>query len=101
MLTAKSAGLADTPSFPRRVTVSYGWIMRWMRRRGERVTIIAGKYAGHTGSVESNVYQRTVDHPDELANGHHIMLDTSELVTVRHDQVETIVVADPSPRPGH
>ena len=44
--------------------------------------IISGKYAGHTGTVESNVYQRTADYPDELANGFHIMLDTDELVTV-------------------
>ncbi len=66
-----------------------------MRRRGDRVTITNGKYAGHTGAVESNVYQRTADYPDEQSNGHHIMLDTGELVTVRWDQVNTIVVADP------
>ena len=58
-----------------------------MRRRGERVTIISGKYAGHSGTVESNVHQRTVDFPGELANGFHVMLDTEELVTVRWDQV--------------
>jgi len=34
------------------------------------------------------VYQRTVDHPDEWANGFHAMFDTEELVTVRCDQVE-------------
>ena len=65
--------------------------MRWMRRRGDRVTITTGKYAGHTGTVESNVFQRTVDYPDEWANGHHVMLDTEELVTVRWEQVETLV----------
>ena len=59
-----------------------------MRRRGVRVKIISGKYAGHTGTVESNVYQRTVDYPDELHNGFHVMLDTGELVTVRWEQVE-------------
>ena len=32
-----------------------------------------GKYAGWTGTVESNVYQRTVDNPDEWANGDHVM----------------------------
>ena len=52
-----------------------------MRRCGDRVTIITGKYAGHQGRVESNVFQRTVDYPDEFANGHHVMLDTEELVT--------------------
>ena len=60
----------------------------WMRKRGDRVTITCGKYAGQTGTVESNVYQRTVDYPDELANGFHVMLDTGVLVTVRWEQVE-------------
>ena len=41
----------------------------WMRRRSDRVTITTGKYAGHTGTVESNVHQRTVDYPEESANG--------------------------------
>ena len=61
---------------------------KWMRRRGDRVKITAGKYAGHKGTVESNVHQRTVDYPDELANGFNIMLDNGELVTVRREQVE-------------
>ena len=39
-------------------------------------------------TVESNVYQKTVDYPDEWANGYHVMLDSKELVTVRWDQVE-------------
>ena len=38
--------------------------------------------------IEANVYQKTVDFPDEWSNGHHVMLDTEELVTVRWDQVE-------------
>ena len=54
------------------------------------MTITTGKYAGRTGTVDSNVFQRTVDYPDELANGYHVMLDTEELVTVRCDQVQTI-----------
>ncbi len=61
--------------------------MRWMRKRGDRVRITTGKYAGHTGTVESNVYQRTVDFPDEYFNGQHVMLDAEELVTVRWEQV--------------
>ena len=39
-------------------------------------------------AVESKVYQRTVDWPDEWANGHHVMLDTEKLVTVRWEQVQ-------------
>jgi hypothetical protein len=38
-----------------------------MRRRGDRVTITMGKYAGWTGIVESNVDQRTVGYPEERA----------------------------------
>ena len=60
----------------------------WMRRRGDRVKIINGKYAGHFGTVESNVFQKTVDYPDEWANGFQVMLGSEELVTVRWDQVE-------------
>ena len=63
----------------------------WMRKRGDRVMITTGKYAGQTGTVESNVHQKTVDYPDEWANGYHVMLDTEELVTVRWDQVEPIL----------
>ena len=62
----------------------------WMRKRGDRVTITTGKYTGHTGTVDSNVHQRTVDYPDDLANGFHIMLDSGVLVTVRWDQVEPL-----------
>ena len=62
----------------------------WMRRRGDQVRITTGKYAGQSGTVESNVYQRTVDYPEEWFNGHHVMLDTEELVTVRWDQVESV-----------
>ena len=54
----------------------------WMRRRGDRVKITAGKYAEHQCTVERNVYQRTADYPNEWFNGHHVMLDTEELVTV-------------------
>ncbi len=45
--------------------------MRWMRRRGDPVKITNGKYAGQSGTLESNVYQRTVDYPDKWFNGHH------------------------------
>ena len=31
--------------------------IRW---RGDRVKVISGKYAGHTGTVESNVHKSTV-----------------------------------------
>ncbi len=53
--------------------------------------ISTGKYAGHNRTVESNVYQKTVDYPDEWFNSYHVMLDTEELVTGRREQVEELV----------
>ena len=58
----------------------------WMRKRGDRVRITTGKYAGQTGTVESNVFQKTVDYPGELSNGFQVMPDTG-VVIVRWDQV--------------
>ena len=52
------------------------------------MTITTGKYAGQFGTVKSNVYQRTVDYPDQRDNAHYVMLDTEALVTVRWDQGE-------------
>lgn len=66
-------------------------MMTWMKRRGDGVTITTGKYAGQSGKVEANVYQKTVDYPDDWANGYHVMLDTEELVTVRRDQLERLL----------
>lgn len=42
---------------------------------------------GHRGTVEANVYQKTVDYPTQLSNGYHIIFDTDELVTLRWVQV--------------
>ena len=58
-----------------------------MRRRGDRVIIISGTFEGHKGTVEANVYQKTVDYPIEWSNVYHVMLDSEGLVTVRWDQV--------------
>ena len=45
------------------------------------------------------MYQKTVDYPEEWANGYHVMLDTVELVTVRWDQVEAEPPAGHFPEP--
>ena len=47
-----------------------------MRRLGDRVRIIKGKYAGRLGTVESNVHQRNVDFPGERNSGHQVMIQT-------------------------
>ena len=52
--------------------------------------ITTGKYAGHLGTVESNVHQRTVDCPEDLHNGFHVRLDTEELVTRWYQWEETV-----------
>ena len=55
-------------------------------KRGDRVKIVSGKYAGATGTVDSKVFQRTVDYPDGLgAGGAHgtIKLTVSRRVSGR------------------
>ena len=39
------------------------------------------------GIVESLVFQRTVDYPDDYAAGYHVALEDGQTVTVRWDQV--------------
>jgi len=39
--------------------------------------------------VESAVFQRTVDYPDEYSAGYHVVLDDGTVVTVRMEQVES------------
>jgi hypothetical protein len=55
------------------------------------VRVISGRYAGRTGTVEANVFQRTVDYPEKFAMVHHVVLDDGEWITVRRDQVRRIV----------
>ena len=50
---------------------------------GARAIITSGTYKGHRGTVEANVYQKTVDYPEEWSNGYHVMLDSEELVWKR------------------
>ena len=56
-------------------------------KRGDRVSITWGRYVGTTGVVDTAVFQRTVDHPDEFAPGYHVVLDTGPVVTVRREQL--------------
>ena len=56
-------------------------------KRGDRVTIVSGRHKGAIGVVDSAVFQRTVDYPDEFAAGYHVALDDERVVTVRCDQV--------------
>ena len=64
---------------------------RYSLPRGTRVTVTSGKYAGARAVVESNVYQKSVDYPEEPADGFQVTVphgDGKETwVTVRWDQV--------------
>ena len=57
-------------------------------KRGDLVVIVSGRYEGHQGVVDSAVFQRTVDYPDEFAPGYHVVLEDGTVVTVRWDQVK-------------
>ena len=57
-------------------------------KRGDHVTIISGRQKSAIGVVDSAVFQRTVDYPDEYARGYHVVLDGGRVVTVRWDQVK-------------
>jgi len=56
-------------------------------KRGDRVTIIWGRFKGATAAVVSAVFQRTGDYPDEFAPGYHVVLNSGRVVTVRVEQV--------------
>ncbi len=48
---------AVTPRpLPCSMTVPYRQAMQWMRRRGDRVKIVSGKYAEQRCTFEGNVY---------------------------------------------
>ncbi len=56
-------------------------------KRGDQVTITSGRYQGSQGVVDSAVFQRTVDYPEEYSPGYHVILDSGPVITVRWDQV--------------
>ncbi len=56
-------------------------------RRGDRVKIKGGRYDGAVGTVDSVVFQRTEDQPNEFHHGYHVVLDSGRVVTVNKGQV--------------
>ena len=66
-------------------------------KRDDAGTIAWGRYVGAAGVVDSAVFQRTADYPDEFAPGYRVVLDTGPLITVRWDQVgQGAQVCDPA-----
>ena len=58
-------------------------------KRGDPVRIGWGRYAGAMGVVDSAVFQKTVDYPDDYSAGYHVVLEDERVVTVRWDQVRS------------
>jgi hypothetical protein len=56
--------------------------------RGDRVVIGSGQRSGMMGVVDSAVFQRTIDHPEDVSPGYHVVLADNAVVTVRWDQVK-------------
>ncbi len=57
-------------------------------KRGDRVVIVSGQRSGVSGVVDSAVFQRTIDHPEDVSPGYHVVLPDNAVVTVRWDQVK-------------
>ena len=58
--------------------------------RGDRVQIISGKHEGATGTVDANVFQRSVDFPTDHLPCHHVLLDNRLVITINVNQVEAL-----------
>ena len=56
---------------------------QWRFKRGDPVRIVSGQYSGATGTVDSCVFQRSVDYPEEYAAGYHVVLSDGRVVTVQ------------------
>ena len=59
--------------------------------RGDRVRIISGKHKDATGTIDSRVFQRSADLPDEYTPCYHVVLDSELVVTVNVKQVEALI----------
>ncbi len=57
-------------------------------KRGDRVVIVSGQRSGVLGVVDSAVFQRTIDHPEDVSPGYHVVLPDNAVVTVGWDQVK-------------
>ena len=64
--------------------------------RGTKIKVISGSFRGKTGTVDSTVFQKTVDYPSELHHGYHLYLDDAGVVTVRRDQVQLALTKTPT-----
>jgi len=49
--------------------------------------IVSGSHKCATGTVESLVFQRIVDYPNDYSAGYHVVVEDGRMGTVRWDQV--------------
>ena len=73
-----------------RVKPLRGWKMSTKThflRRGTRIVIVFGRYAGLSGIVDANVLAKSLDSSPGYATAFRVQLDDGALVTVRTDQV--------------
>ena len=77
----------DPAALPSSMTPPYIHPMKLNLRRGDRVKIKGGRYDGAVGTVDSVVFQRTDDQPNEFQHGYHVILDAGRVVTVNKGQV--------------
>ena len=61
--------------------------LRYQHTRGDKVRINSGRYTRHIGTIESRVFDKSVDYKDESAPGYHVVLADGHIVIVRWDQV--------------
>ena len=59
----------------------------YLFKRGDAVHVLWGRYARLEGVIDSAVFQKTVDYPDDYSAGYHVVLEDERVVTVRWDQV--------------
>ena len=57
---------------------------------GDRVQIISGKHKGATGTGRANVFQRSVNLPNDHTPCHHLLLDNHLVITINVNQVEPL-----------
>ena len=53
--------------------------------------IFSGKHEGANGTIDSRVFQRSVDLPDKQTACYHVLLDSELVVTVNVSQVEALI----------
>ena len=54
------------------------------------MVIISGSHSGSAGTVESVVFQQSVDYPDDYAAGYHVVLADGGTITVRWDKLRVL-----------